>query len=156
MSSESKKSVLFVCLGNICRSPIAEAVFRHLVTAKGVDDQWIIDSAATSDWNIGRSPDNRGRKLMSEKKIAMKHIARQVRADDYRDFDFILGMDEENLEDLSRGKPSDSKAEIQFLGDFDPEGVKIIHDPYTGTMDDFVQVYEQCLRCCGAFLAEKS
>ena len=86
----------------------------------------------------------------------MKHIARQVRADDYRDFDFILGMDEENLEDLSQGKPSDSKAKIQFLGDFDPEGVKIIHDPYTGTMDDFVQVYEQCLRCCGAFLAEKS
>jgi len=106
--------------------------------------------------DIGRSPDKRGRKLMSEKGIEMKHVARQVRTDDYRSFDFILGMDESNLEDLLAEKPADSKAAIQFLGSYDPEGVKIIHDPYTGTMDDFVQVYEQCLRCCEAFLAKES
>jgi len=93
---------------------------------------------------------------MSEKGIEMKHVARQVRTDDYRSFDFILGMDESNLEDLLAEKPANSKAVIQFLGNYDPEGVKIIHDPYTGTMDDFVQVYEQCLRCCEAFLAKES
>jgi len=126
------------------------------VTKKGDIDGWIIDSAATSNWNIGRSPDKRGRKLMSEKGIEMKHVARQVRTDDYRSFDFILGMDESNLGDLLAEKPANSKAVIQFLGSYDPEGVKIIHDPYTGTMDDFVQVYEQCLRCCEAFLAKES
>lgn len=127
-----------------------------MVSQKGVSDQWLIDSAATSNWNVGRSPDKRGRKLMSEKGIEMKHVARQVKVDDYRNFDFILGMDDDNLQALTRGIPSDSRAVIKFLGSYDPQGVKIIHDPYTGTMDDFVQVYEQCLRCCEAFLGENS
>ena len=105
--------------------------------------------------DIGRSPDKRGRKLMSEKGIEMKHIARQVKAEDYRNFDFILCMDESNLEDLLGEKPRDCTAEIQLLGSYDPEGEKIIHDPYTGTMDDFEYVYQQCQRSCGIFLTKE-
>jgi len=156
MAGSGKKSVLFVCLGNICRSPIAEAVFRHLVAERGLNEQWLIDSAATSTWEIGNSPDKRGQKLMKSKGISMSHVARQIQAEDYKKFDFIFGMDEDNLSNLRRRKPSEAKCVVDFLGSFDPQGEKIIHDPYTGTMDDFVHVYEQCLRCCEAFLTQQS
>jgi len=156
MAAKANKSVLFVCLGNICRSPIAEAVFRHLVTQRGMSKNWIIDSAATSTWEIGNSPDARGQELMKSKGIPMSHVARQITKDDYRKFDFIFGMDEDNLDNLKRKKPSDAKAAVDFLGSFDPKGEKIIHDPYYGSIDDFVHVYEQCLRCCEAFLARET
>jgi len=156
MAASAKKSVLFVCLGNICRSPIAEAVFKHLVTQRGVSNNWVIDSAATSTWEIGNSPDERGQELMKKKGIAMNHVARQITKDDFRKFNFIFGMDDENLRNLRREKPSDSNSVVDYLGSYDPEGEKIIHDPYFGSMDDFVHVYEQCLRCCEAFLAKET
>ena len=93
---------------------------------------------------------------MKSKGISMSHVARQIQAEDYKKFDFIFGMDEDNLSNLRRRKPSDAKCVVDFLGSFDPQGGKIIHDPYTGTMDDFVHVYEQCLRCCEAFLTQQS
>merc|ERR1711915_286583 len=156
MASPAKKSVLFVCLGNICRSPIAEAVFRHLVTQAGFSDKWIIDSAATSTYEIGNEPDERGQELMRKKGIPMSHVARQITVDDYRKFNFNFGMDEDNLSNLKRKKPSNSTSVVDFLGSFDPKGEKIIHDPYYGSMNDFVKVYEQCVRCCTAFLAKES
>ena len=108
------------------------------------------------DTEIGNSPDKRGQKLMKSKGIPMSHVARQIKPEDYRRFDFIFGMDEDNLSNLRRRKPTDAQCEIDFLGSFDPQGEKIIHDPYTGTMDDFVHVYEQCLRCCDAFLQQQT
>jgi len=156
MASPAKKSVLFVCLGNICRSPIAEAVFRHLVSQRGMSDRWLIDSAATSTYEIGNSPDERGRELMKKKGITMEHVARQITTEDFRKFDFIFGMDDDNLSNLKRKKPSDSKAVIDYLGSFDPQQRKIIQDPYRGSVEDFVTVYEQCLRCCEAFLARET
>jgi len=156
MASPAKKSVLFVCLGNICRSPIAEAVFRHLVSQRGMSDRWLIDSAATSTYEIGNSPDERGRELMKKKGITMEHVARQITTEDFRKFDFIFGMDDDNLSNLKRKKPSDSKAVIDYLGSFDPQQRKIIQDPYRGSVEDFVTVYEQCLRCCEVFLARET
>ncbi|XP_014647627.1 PREDICTED: low molecular weight phosphotyrosine protein phosphatase isoform X3 [Ceratotherium simum simum] len=78
MAEQVPKSVLFVCLGNICRSPIAEAVFRKLVTDQNVSDNWRIDSAATSTYEIGNPPDYRGQSCMKRHGIPMSHIARQV------------------------------------------------------------------------------
>ncbi|XP_063078485.1 low molecular weight phosphotyrosine protein phosphatase isoform X2 [Engraulis encrasicolus] len=152
------KSVLFVCLGNICRSPIAEAVFRKLATDKGVVDNWRIDSAATSTYEIGNPPDHRGQACMKRHGVNMRHVARQVTAEDFQSYDFILCMDESNLSDLNRkaGKVKNTKAKVELLGSYDPEKQLIIKDPYYGCDEDFEKVYVQCVRCCTAFLEANS
>ncbi|XP_035745813.1 low molecular weight phosphotyrosine protein phosphatase [Egretta garzetta] len=143
-----------VSIGNICRSPIAEAVFRKLVTDEKVENKWRIDSAATSTYEIGSPPDYRGQTCMKKHGITMNHIARQVTKDDFQTFDYILCMDESNLRDLKRksNQVKDCKAKIELLGSYDPQKQLIIEDPYYGNEKDFETVYEQCVRCCKAFL----
>ncbi|XP_067840299.1 low molecular weight phosphotyrosine protein phosphatase isoform X2 [Heptranchias perlo] len=152
--ADGQKSVLFVCLGNICRSPIAEATFRKLATDQGVVNKWKIDSAATSTYEIGNPADQRGQRCLMKHGITTNHIARQVTKDDFITFDYILCMDESNLRDLKRmaEKVKNYKSKIQLLGSFDPQQKLIIHDPYYGGEADFEEVYQQCLRCCTAFL----
>uniref|UniRef100_A0A3P9HE96 Low molecular weight phosphotyrosine protein phosphatase n=1 Tax=Oryzias latipes TaxID=8090 RepID=A0A3P9HE96_ORYLA len=154
MAAPGSKSVLFVCLGNICRSPIAEAVFRKMAADSGVVDQWLIDSAATSTYEIGNPPDHRGQACMKRHNVPMRHVARQVTKDDFTSFSHILCMDDSNLSDLNRKakQVKNSTAKIELLGSYDPEKELIIKDPYYGGDEDFEKVYEQCLRCCKAFL----
>ncbi|XP_029966475.1 low molecular weight phosphotyrosine protein phosphatase isoform X2 [Salarias fasciatus] len=154
MAAAGSKSVLFVCLGNICRSPIAEAVFRKMATDAGVVDKWIIDSGATSDWNIGSAPDARGLACLSTHGIETSHRARQVTKDDFMSFQYILCMDENNLSELNRKAKTvkNPAAKIELLGSYDPQKQRIIKDPYYGCDEDFEKVYEQCVRCCKAFL----
>uniref|UniRef100_A0A096MAZ1 Low molecular weight phosphotyrosine protein phosphatase n=2 Tax=Poecilia TaxID=8080 RepID=A0A096MAZ1_POEFO len=196
MAATGSKSVLFVCLGNICRSPIAEAVFRKMATDSGVVDkwridsaatstyeigntpdhrgqacmkrhgvpmshvarQWVIDSGATSDWNTGSSPDTRGLACLRKHGIETSHRARQVTKDDFMNFEYILCMDENNLSDLNKKAKSvkNATAKIELLGSYDPQNQRIIKDPYYGSDADFENVYEQCLRCCKAFLEKNS
>ncbi|XP_043783318.1 low molecular weight phosphotyrosine protein phosphatase isoform X3 [Cervus elaphus] len=111
MAEQVTKSVLFVCLGNICRSPIAEAVFRKLVTDQNISDNWRIDSAATSTYELGNPPDYRGQACMKKHGIPMSHVARQVTKEDFATFDYILCMDESNLRATTRTlRPSTSSA----------------------------------------------
>ncbi|XP_013867012.1 low molecular weight phosphotyrosine protein phosphatase isoform X2 [Austrofundulus limnaeus] len=154
----ASNSVLFVCLGNICRSPIAEAVFRKMAADAGVVDKWVIDSGATSDWNTGSLPDTRGLACLRKHGIETSHRARQVTKDDFMSFDYILCMDESNLSDLKRkaNAVKNRKAKIELLGSYDPQKQLIINDPYYGSDQDFEKVYEQCLRCCKAFLEMNS
>ncbi|XP_042359338.1 low molecular weight phosphotyrosine protein phosphatase isoform X1 [Plectropomus leopardus] len=158
MAASGTKSVLFVCLGNICRSPIAEAVFRKMATDAGVVDQWRIDSAATSTYEIGNPPDYRGQACMKSHSVPMKHVARQVTKDDFMSFDYILCMDESNLSELNRKARlvKNDHTKIELLGSYDPQKQLIIKDPYYGSEKDFEQVYEQCVRCCKVFLEKNS
>ncbi|XP_061097827.1 low molecular weight phosphotyrosine protein phosphatase isoform X2 [Conger conger] len=158
MAASSGKSVLFVCLGNICRSPIAEAVFRKMVTDNGDTNNWLIDSGAVSDWNTGSSPDTRALACLRKQSIETDHRARKVTKEDFLSFDYILCMDESNLRDLNKKANSvkNCKAKIELLGKYDPQEQLIIQDPYYGSEEDFEKVYEQCLRCCKAFLESHS
>ncbi|XP_042246989.1 low molecular weight phosphotyrosine protein phosphatase isoform X1 [Thunnus albacares] len=158
MAAPGSKSVLFVCLGNICRSPIAEAVFRKMATDDGVADKWRIDSAATSTYEIGNPPDHRGQACMRKHDVPMRHVARQVTKEDFMSYEFILCMDESNLSDLNRKAKSvtNYRAKIELLGSYDPQKQLIIKDPYYGSDEDFEKVYEQCVRCCKAFLEKNS
>ncbi|KAF5895003.1 low molecular weight phosphotyrosine protein phosphatase isoform X2, partial [Clarias magur] len=132
MASTGGKSVLFVCLGNICRSPVAEAVFRKMATESGVVDKWRIDSAATSTYEIGNPPDYRGAACMKKHGVPMRHVARQVTKEDFATFEYILCMDESNMRDLNKKANSvkNCKAKIELLGSYDPEKQLIIQDPY--------------------------
>ncbi|RZC32247.1 low molecular weight phosphotyrosine protein phosphatase 1-like [Asbolus verrucosus] len=117
------KGALFVCLGNICRSPIAEAVFQHLIKDRGISDQWRVDSAGLGGWHTGNLADSRARATLAQHNIQYDNRARQIDPQDFHDFDYIFGMDNNNISSLKREAPNNSKAKILLLGSFDPEGV---------------------------------
>jgi len=135
--------VLFVCLGNICRSPMAEAVFRHMVAAEGLSDQIAADSAGIGGWHAGEPPHPGTRKVLTVKNIAHDTIrARQLTADDFDRYAYIVCMDEENLDALARMAPAGKR--IYRLLDFAahlPE--RNVEDPYyTGRFDYVYQLVE--------------
>lgn len=151
--AQSKKSVLFICLGNICRSPIAEAVFAKLVKDAGKQNEWNIDSGAIGDWHVGKGPDRRAISVLTKHSISTSHKARQIKSKDFSEFDYIFGMDEDNMDDLKSMVPTNSKAKIELLGTYDPQGELIIRDPYYDSGEEgFEKCYQQCMRCCAAFL----
>jgi protein-tyrosine phosphatase len=132
-------AVLFVCLGNICRSATAEGVFRALMMAEGLADRIDVDSAATHDYQTGRAPDSRAQAIARKRGIDLSsQRARQVNADDFRRFDYVLAMDRANLADLRRICPPDAQARLHRFLDFSPglEGGDV-PDPYYGDGRDF-------------------
>jgi protein-tyrosine phosphatase len=132
-----RASVLFVCLGNICRSPLAEAAFRRQVERLGLDVG--IDSAGTGDWDVGRPPDARAQAVAARNGIDISHLkARQVRPADFLRFDHIVALDAQNLAALRRIQPAESKAELSLLLDHveGREGQPVA-DPYHGGADHF-------------------
>ncbi|CAN8023865.1 unnamed protein product, partial [Ixodes persulcatus] len=135
----SSKSALFVCRGNICRSPIAEAVFRQVAKERGVLAEWNIDSAGTSGKHVGSNPDRRTIQCLKDHNVEINHRARQAKStnfvhqvtlDDFRDFQYIFAMDNANMNDLTDMAPESSKAKVELLGKYDPEGQATIRDPY--------------------------
>ena len=125
-------SVLFVCLGNICRSPLAEAALRAEAERRGLEVE--IDSAGTGDWHLGYPPDARAAAVASRRGIDISHLrARQVTPEDFRRFDHIVALDAQNLRDLQRMRPADAKAELSLLLDHveGREG-QAVADPYYG------------------------
>ncbi len=131
------KSVLFVCLGNICRSPLAEAAFRGEAERLGLEVD--IDSAGTGDWHIGYPPDARAAAVASRNGIDITHLrARQVGPEDFRRFDHIVALDAQNLADLELMRPADGKAELSLLLDHveGREG-QAVADPYYGGDEHF-------------------
>ncbi|MBM7619828.1 protein-tyrosine phosphatase [Bacillus tianshenii] len=140
--------VLFVCLGNICRSPMAEAVFKQLVEKDGLGDRVEVDSAGTGDWHIGHPPHEGTRKLLDEKKISYQGMkARQVVKEDLSNYDYIIAMDSENLGNLRKMAGYDKTGYVGRLLDFVPASkINDVPDPYfTGNFDEVYQlVTEGC------------
>nr|WP_281502138.1 low molecular weight protein-tyrosine-phosphatase [Alcanivorax sp. S6407] len=133
---------MFVCLGNICRSPTAEVVFRDRVRAAGLEEHILIDSAGTGDWHIGRAPDPRTQDAAATRGYDMSSLrARQVSAADFEQFDVVLAMDDANLVDLQAMQPSDSAVTLKRFLDYAPHtSIREVPDPYYGGEDGFAQV----------------
>ncbi|WP_442600833.1 low molecular weight protein-tyrosine-phosphatase [Paenibacillus sp. KN14-4R] len=145
--------VLFVCLGNICRSPMAEAVFRHKVWEAGLLDAISIDSAGTGDWHIGEKPHQGTREILQKYQIDDSNMfARQVISTDFSKFDYMIAMDDSNVENL-QGFVGDEEPRSQVFKmlDFLPEGsTKNVPDPYfTG---NFEEVYAMINKSCDNLL----
>ena len=120
--------VLFICLGNICRSPMAEGILRHKAQQNGWKLE--VDSAGTGGWHAGESPDPRAMDYMDEKGISIRKLrARQVKNDDFYDFDLILTMDAENYTNVMRLKPADSTARVEMVMNLSQPGRNIAVPP---------------------------
>ncbi|OLF38299.1 MULTISPECIES: low molecular weight protein-tyrosine-phosphatase [unclassified Psychrobacter] len=149
VKASAPSSILLVCLGNICRSPTAEEIFRQQIAIAGLSIK--VDSAGTGDWNVGNAPDVRSqRHAKGHGYNISKLVARQVNADDFRDFDLILAMDSQNLADLQALKDSidntsqESLAKLALFSEEDPTyGGDDVPDPYKGDGDDFEDVIER-------------
>lgn len=152
-------SVLFVCLGNICRSPLAEGVLRHLLGEAEMGEDWRVESAGTAAYHVGESADRRSCAVAAANGITLSGVARKLRSGDFRAFDYILAMDRENLADIealreSAGGRRAGRAAVHLLRDFDPEadGERDVPDPYYEGDHGFERVYEMVHRSCVAFL----
>lgn len=148
--------ILFVCLGNICRSPMAEGVFQALVREAGLEGQVTVESAGTGNYHIGELPDHRTRKVCQENGITLGSRARQFVPEDFHRYDYILAADPQNLADIEAQKPQTAiRASLGLIGDYDPEsGMKAVPDPYHGNLEDFRRVYQQLSRCLHPLLEE--
>ena len=155
MTSNHDISVLFVCLGNICRSPLAEGVLLHRLEAAGLSDRVSVDSAGTGAWHVGQRPDTRSIAVAAKNGIELPGTARRVRLEDFFEFHFVLAMDRSNLEDLKDLESgSESDAAIRLFLEFDPqeENDMEVPDPYYGGPDGFERVFEMVDRTCVALV----
>ena len=139
--------VLFVCMGNICRSPTAEGVFRQLVRDEGLDHEIEIDSAGTGGWHVGEPPDRRATDAARRRGIELGGAARQVSPDDFERYDLILAMDEENRRDLLQlASGEEARAKVRLFREFDPAsngtGDLDVPDPYFGGEQGFEHVLD--------------
>jgi protein-tyrosine phosphatase len=153
--------VLFVCLGNICRSPSAEAVMRAKVREAGLEERIELDSAGTGDWHIGELPDPRARSAAAARGFVLESVARQVQREDFSEFDMILAMDGANLRALRRlAAEVPAPAELRLLREFETGapaggGGKLdVPDPYYGGNDGFDRVLDLLEASCEGLLDE--
>eukprot|EP01135_Chromosphaera_perkinsii_P009224 Nk52_evm1s1680 gene=Nk52_evmTU1s1680 len=172
-------SVLFVCLGNICRSPMAEGCFLHVIDSKSKTNnsqriQWVVDSCNTSGYHVGEPPHRLTQKVLKKNGVKLSSRARMLCDEDFSKFDYVLGMDQSNMEDIDDAAPwarrgrggsrkkrggvldkdtdaSSGRPFIGLFGDFDDESERaktnIIEDPYGCGEQEFDKVFDQCRRC---------
>jgi protein-tyrosine phosphatase len=154
---DDRVRLLFVCLGNICRSPTAEGVMRHLVVEQGLGDRVVVDSAGTGSWHVGHSPDERATAAAARRGIVLEGAARQLTAADFADHDLLLAADRDNLSVMRSLAPDDeARDRVHLLREFDPEAVLAgdleVPDPYYGGPDGFEDVLDGVERACRGLL----
>ncbi len=150
------RRVLFVCSGNICRSPLGEAIFRHLAEEAGVGDRFEVDSAGTHGWHEGEPADPRARKVGQKRGVKVTSLARPVESGDFERFDLIVAMDRGHLRELRSRCPASLRDRIRLMREFDhPKGGDLdVPDPYYSGEKAFEQVYDLLLTCCRRLLSE--
>ncbi|UCD74969.1 MAG: low molecular weight phosphotyrosine protein phosphatase [Phycisphaerales bacterium] len=151
MNTNQRTDILFICMGNICRSPLAENVFRHKARSRGVLRFFDIDSAGIGHWHIGEEPDPRARDVAQDHGVAVTGTGRQVKRRDFARFDYLICMDEDNRQDiLDRGAPEEK---VHLLLDFLPDAPMVeVPDPYDGGRDGFELVYKLVDAACETLL----
>jgi len=151
--------LLFVCLGNICRSPTAEGVMRSLVQDAGLEGEIVVDSAGTGAWHVGNPPDERASAAALARGISLGGRARQVLGEDYDRFDLLIGMDRSNVADLISAAPrEDARERVRLLRQFDPGsgGARDLDvpDPYYGGASGFADVFDLVYAACDGLLTQ--
>lgn len=154
MSEIKPLRVLFVCHGNICRSPAAEGAFLKLIQDKNIANQFEVDSAGTSSFHVGERPHTETRKAAREVGITLNSLARQFRAEDFNRFDWIVAMDHKNKNDiLIESNNNEQSEKVILFRSFDPEGKDLdVPDPYYGDFDGFQEVQKIVSRTCEKLL----
>ncbi len=148
-------SVCFVCLGNICRSPTAAGVMRHLVREAGLESSIRVESAGTAGYHTGEPPDRRARSVAARRGIDIDNRGKQFKREDFARYDYVLAMDRANLDDLKRLAGRDELAQkLRLLRSFDPASPPgaAVPDPYYGGDDGFDEVLDLCLAACRELL----
>lgn len=151
--------ILFVCMGNICRSPTAEAVMTRLVADAGLAGELEIESAGTGGWHVGNAPDARATAAANVRGFAMQSVAQQVSARDFDRFDLLIAMDRDNVGNLQRLAPdAEAAAKVRLLREFDPASAGApdldVPDPYYGGDDGFEHVLDLVEAACAGLLDE--
>lgn len=151
--------ILFVCLGNICRSPTAEGVLRHKLRAAGLGADIDVESAGTGGWHVGHPPDERATAAAAARGIVLEGSAQRLEPDHFDEFDLILAMDRQNLADMRALAPrGGGAAKLGMLREYDPEAVAAgaldVPDPYYGGERGFAEVLDMVERACDGLVAE--
>jgi protein-tyrosine phosphatase len=158
MSEESNDSlkVLFVCLGNICRSPMAEGIFNHLISENELNSSFHVDSAGTGGYHNGETYHRHTLRVCKQNSVPLDGISRELRVSDFIDFDYLVAMDRSNFEDMLDKCPSvELENKIVLMRDYQPGGVgkdSDVPDPYYGGVQGFDRVFEILMDACGGFL----
>ena len=155
MTESKKYSILFICLGNICRSPAAQAVMQRLVDERGLTERFFIDSAGIGGWHIGDLPDKRMRVHARPRGYELTHRARRVQASDFEDFDIIVGMDAANVDDLnSLSATIEQQNKVQMMGDYIRQypNYDYVPDPYYEGSEGFELVLDLLEDACDNLL----
>ena len=146
---------MFICTGNICRSPLAHAVMEHKAGEAGLEGWMDVESSGTGPWHVGEQADSRMRRTAAEHGVRLDHRSRQLRPDDFSKYDLLLAMDRDNFRDaLSLCRNEAEREKLRMFRDYDPQGTGDVPDPWYGGPDGFEEVWTIVERTCGALLNE--